>query len=315
MSVALIDPKADSHARLVDQMRRTFGPKMMPLFDDESIVEIMLNPDGNVMVERAGVGIEKFGAMTPIQARNILNLVAAYLDTITNTDRPIVEGALPREFGRARFEGLLPPLVQEPTFAIRLRARLVFSLDDYVGRGIMTSEQIELIKSAIAARKNILVSGGTGSGKTTLLNAMLAEISQIAGLDQRIVLIEDTQELQCSAQNSVQMLSSDQIDMTRLLKATMRLRPDRIIVGEVRDGAALALLKAWNTGHPGGLATVHANNPGAALLRLDQLCQEAGVSTQEALIREAVDLVVQIARDPTAPSGRRITEILTVDNV
>jgi len=307
-------PEQEKHARLVEQLRRTFGSTVMPLFSDHAVVEIMLNPDGKILVERHGRGIEEVGSLTPHQARNIVNLAAASLETIVNTDRPIVEGALPAEFDRARFEGLVPPLVTETTFAIRLRPRTVHSLDDYVEREIMTPDQADQIRQAVRDRQNILVSGGTGSGKTTLLNAILAEIAGITGLDQRIVMIEDTSELKCDARNVVQLLTSSaaKIDMTVLLKATLRLRPDRIIVGEVRDGAALALLKAWNTGHPGGAATLHANNPHAALLRLDQLCQEAGVPPQQDLIREAVDIVIQIARDATARSGRRITDLLRV---
>jgi type IV secretion system protein VirB11 len=307
-------PEQEKHARLVEQLRRTFGSTVMPLFSDHAVVEIMLNPDGKILVERHGRGIEEVGSLTPHRARNIVNLAAASLETIVNTDRPIVEGALPAEFDRARFEGLVPPLVTEPTFAIRLRPRTVHSLDDYVEREIMTPDQADQIRRAVMDRQNILVAGGTGSGKTTLLNAILAEIAGITGLDQRIVMIEDTSELKCDARNVVPLLTSSaaKIDMTVLLKATLRLRPDRIIVGEVRDGAALALLKAWNTGHPGGAATLHANNPRAALLRLDQLCQEAGVPPQQDLIREAVDIVIQIARDATARSGRRITDLLRV---
>lgn len=302
------------HKRRIEAMRRTFGSEFVRLFDDEKIVEIMLNPDSQILVEKHGSGITKFGIMQPANARNILNLVASWLGVITDSDNPVVEGALPQEFGRARFEGLLPPLVDNPAFAIRLRARSVFTLDDYVVKNIMSENQANVIKNSVKNRKNILVSGGTGSGKTTLLNAVLQEISEQSSLDSRVIIIEDTNELQCKAENSVQMLTSKSVNMIQLLKATMRLRPDRIVVGEVRDGAALALLKAWNTGHPGGCATVHANNPQAALVRLDNLCQEAGVPSQKILIDEAVDLVLQIERAPESTAGRRISEIFDVKN-
>jgi len=305
-------PEQAQHSRLVEQLKRTFGPDIMPLFNDHSVVEIMANSDGRLLVERHGRGIEEIGMIQPAAARNVLNLVAASLETVVSPDRPIVEGALPAEFDRARFEGLIPPIVAEPSFAIRLRARLVHTLDDYVEREIMTAEQVAVLRDAVRKRQNILVSGGTGSGKTTLLNAVLGEIADISGLDQRIIMIEDTPELRCDARNVERLLTCDAADMTRLLKATMRLRPDRIVVGEVRDGAALALLKAWNTGHPGGAATLHANSPSAALLRLDQLCQEAGVPSQKELIREAVDVVIQISRAPDAPAGRRVTDVLHV---
>ena len=242
---------------------------------------------------------------------NIIGLVASWIGTTGNAENPIVEGALPPEFGGARFEGILPPCSPAPVFAIRLKARSIFTLDNYVEKGIINYSQSAILKEAVAGHKNILVSGGTGSGKTTLGNALLHEISIGAGLDDRVVLIEDTSELQCTAPNSVSLLTKDGVDMIRLLKATLRLRPNRIIVGEVRDASALALLKAWNTGHPGGLATLHANNPQAALLRLDQLCQEAGVPSQKELIFEAVDLVIQISKSST---GRTVDAIFDVKN-
>ena len=305
-------PAQEQHRRLVQQLRSTFGPTICAAFDDHAVVEIMLNDDGQVLVERHGRGIEVATALSVQQGQNAISLVAGWIGTTGNSDNPIVEGALPPEFGGARFEGILPPCSPAPVFAIRLKARAIFTLDQYVERGIMSSAQCGTLKEAVAAHKNILVSGGTGSGKSTLLNALLAEISGGAGLDDRIIIIEDTPELQCAAPNTASLLTKDGVDMTRLLKATLRLRPNRIIVGEVRDGAALALLKAWNTGHPGGLATLHANNPQAALLRLDQLCQEAGVPPQTALITEAVDIVVQISRTSAEP-GRRVTDILVVE--
>ncbi len=307
----MVTPAEEAHARLVKQMSASFGPVICAAFKEDSVVEIMLNDNGEVLIERHGVGIEIAGKMPEQQGRNAIAIVASWMKTEGNSERPIVEGALPPEFGGARFEGVLPPCAPAPIFAIRLKARSVFTLDQYVERGIMSSGQSRILKTAVTEHRNILVSGGTGSGKTTLGNALLHEISLGAGLDDRIVLIEDTSELQCTAPNTVSLLTKDDVDMTRLLKATLRLRPNRIVVGEVRDKSALALLKAWNTGHPGGLATLHANNPSAALLRLDQLCQEAGVPSQAELVREAVDLVVQIERCAQEP-GRRISALFSV---
>lgn len=309
--------KAEAHGRLIEQMRRTLGDEICAVFDDPKAVEIMLNDDGKILVERHGSGITELetpkGALTlsPAKAVNFLSLMAAYRDTTVWKDKPIVEGAMPEEFRRSRFAGCIPPLTPMPTFSIRLPTTQIFTLDDYVAAGIMTADQKSKLEQAIEQRKNIVVSGGTGSGKTTLLNALSHHVAQIAGLDQRVVIIEDTREIVCQAPNTVQFLTDFDagIDMQRLLKLTLRYRPDRIFVGEVRDGAALTLLKAWLTGHPGGLATVHANNPEAALIRLDQLCQEAGVPSQAALIHEAVDVIVQIERDKNAPAGRRISEI------
>lgn len=304
----------ERHNRLIEQMRRILGSEVCAVFDDPEAVEIMLNDDGKVLVERHGSGITELTTMPSAKALNFLGLMADFRGTTVSREKPIVEGAMPDEFLRARFAGAIPPLMPMPTFSIRLPARSVYTLADYVASGIILPEQRDGILQAVEDRKNILVSGGTGSGKTTLLNALSDHIAQVSGLDQRIVVIEDTREIVCNAPNTVSMLTDadTNIDMTRLLKLTLRYRPDRIFVGEVRDGAALALLKAWNTGHPGGLATLHANNPEAALTRLDQLCQEAGVPPQAALIHEAVDIILQIQRDPGSPAGRRITHIFDV---
>ncbi|MHB8201922.1 P-type conjugative transfer ATPase TrbB [Acidithiobacillus sp.] len=302
----------ERHDRLIEQMRRILGSEICAVFADPAAVEIMLNDNGQVLVERRGAGIVHLTNLPVAKTLNFLGLMADYRGTTVSRERPIVEGAMPNEFLRARFAGAIPPLMLQPTFSIRLPARMVYTLEDYRDHGIITSEQYDQLIRAVEKRENILVSGGTGSGKTTLLNALANHVERIAGMDQRIVIIEDTSEIVCNAPNTVSMLTDPDtnIDMTRLLKLTLRYRPDRIFVGEVRDGSALALLKSWNTGHPGGLATLHANNPQAALVRLDQLCQEAGVPSQTALIHEAVDVVVQIARDEKVPAGRRISDIL-----
>ncbi len=173
----------------------------------------------------------------------------------------------------------------------------------------MTAAQASVIRHAVASRLNIVICGGTGSGKTTLANAVIAEILSSAP-DDRIVILEDTAELRCTAQNVVALHTSETIDMARLLKSTMRLRPDRIVVGEVRDGAALTLLKSWNTGHPGGISTVHSNSALSALARLEQLTAEASQQPMQAVIGEAVDLVVFVER---GAGGRRVREIIRVD--
>ena len=315
MNISSHDQQAhQAHARRIEQMRRILGTEIAALFDDTGVVEIMANPDGRIFVERLGSGISPLGEIDASRVQSLLGLMADYLHTTVNRDRPIVEGAMPIEFLRSRFAGAIPPMVENASFSIRLPARSVYTLDQYVDAGIITAAQLDTLSDAVLSRKNILVSGGTGSGKTTLANALIDRISTLSDIGTRIVIIEDTRELQCTAPNVVQFLTDDDagIDMTRLLKLTLRYLPDRILVGEVRDRAALALLKAWNTGHPGGIATLHANNPEAALLRLDQLCQEAGVPAQQTLIHEAVDIVLQIARDQNHPAGRRITAIYEV---
>ena len=309
-----LDPKIEAHQRLVEQLRRSFGQTIMAAFEDEKVVEIMANPDGKLLVERHGQGIVQEGTIAPQQVQNIIGLVAAWRGTISNAEKPICEGALPPEFGGARFEGCLPPIAPGPLFAIRLRARSIYTLKQYVQATVITPRQLEVIHAAIDTHKNILVSGGTTSGKTTLVNAIVHRISEISNLNQRIVLIEDTPEIQCTAPNYVSLLTDDsaKITMQSLLKATLRLRPNRIIVGEIRDGAALDLVDAWGTGHPGGAATMHANNPQAALLRLDRLCMRTGAPSQKESIEEAIGIIIQIQSDLSHPAGRRITSMWDV---
>jgi type IV secretion system protein VirB11 len=295
-----------THARQSEALRRAMGADILGPLEDPNVVEIMLNPDGTLWVDRLGAGMVCTGKVEAVRALTIVNTVAAMLDTVVTAQHPILECELPLD--GSRFEALIPPLVERASFALRKKALLVFTLEDYVTKGIMTHAQRQAIEEAVAGRQNILVSGGTGTGKTTLANAILDCVSQVDA-DQRIVVIEDTRELQVNAQNVVFLRTSDNTDMTRLLRATMRLRPDRIVVGEVRDGSALALLKAWNTGHPGGVGTVHANNASAALIRIGQLIQEAGVPPNPELIAEAVNIVVSIKRTAT---GRKVEEVAGV---
>lgn len=296
-----------SHPRLVRKLQDALGDQLCVALEDATVVEIMLNPDGRLFIERLGHGVAPAGAMTPAAAEVVIGSVAHALQSEADTERPIISGELP--LGGHRFEGLLPPVVSGPAFTIRRRASRLIPLREYIESNVMTEAQASIIRSAIDARMNIVISGGTGSGKTTLANSIIAEIVATAP-DDRMVILEDTVELQCAAENAISLHTSDTIDMARLLKSTMRLRPDRIIVGEVRDGAALTLLKAWNTGHPGGITTVHSNSALSALRRLEQLTAEAGQQPMQEVIGEAVDLVVSIER---TGKGRRVREVIHIE--
>ncbi|RWC37766.1 MAG: P-type conjugative transfer ATPase TrbB [Mesorhizobium sp.] len=301
-------PQLRSHPRLIRKLQEALGDQLCVALDDATVVEIMLNPDGRLFIERLGHGVAPAGEMSAATAEIVIGSVAHALQSEVDDDRPIVSGELP--IGGHRFEGLLPPVVAAPTFTIRRRASRLIPLDDYVAAKIMTEQQASLIRNAITSRMNIVISGGTGSGKTTLANAVIAEIAETAPED-RMVILEDTAEIQCAAENAVALHTSDAIDMGRLLKSTMRLRPDRIIVGEVRDGAALTLLKAWNTGHPGGVTTIHSNTAESALRRLEQLTAEASQQPMREVIGEAVDLIVSIER---TPRGRVVRDVLHVES-
>jgi Flp pilus assembly CpaF family ATPase len=318
--------------RLDSKLRRELGTTVLDTMSDPRTEDVVLNQNGWIWAKRVGTPFERVAKIEASQANAAIGTVAYLRGTVANHDRPILETELPLD--GSRFTGILPPVTSAPVFAIRLRSRVVFRLEDYEKAGILTERgdvdnhrvsrerfidsvkgmtHGQIIRAAVRARKNILVAGATGAGKTTLLNAALAYLAEAQPAD-RVVLIEDTVELQCAMENTVELRTvgagPGRVTMLDCLAATLRLRPTRIIVGEVRDGAAHALLKAWNTGHPGGLATVHANSAAQAMIRLQSLAGEATVSPQQELIAGAVDLVVFIDEDESL--GRKIREVCVV---
>jgi len=287
-------------------LRTALGPGVIGFLDDPDIVEVMLNPDGRLWIDRLSAGVSDTGQrLTPADGERIIRLVAHHVGAEVHGGRPRVSAELP-ESGE-RFEGLLPPVVAAPAFAIRKPAVAVFTLDDYVTAGIMSAAQADTLRGAVAGRRNILVAGGTSTGKTTLTNALLAEVAKTSD---RVVLIEDTRELQCRAANLVALRTKDGVaTLSDLVRSSLRLRPDRIPIGEVRGPEALDLIKAWGTGHPGGVGTIHAGTALGALRRLEQLIQEAVVAVPRALIAETIDLVAVLSgRGP----ARRLTELVAV---
>lgn len=272
-------------------LRTAMGPEIAAALADPLVIEVMANPDGRLWIDRHGDGRSDTGStLDPAQVERIIRLVASHVGQECHAERPVVSAELP-ETGE-RFEGLLPPVVASPCFAIRKPAQKLYRLQDYVDAQIMTPLQAKALADAVAERKNIVVVGGTSSGKTTLVNALLDEV---AASGDRVILIEDTLELQCAAEDSVNLRTKPGIaSLADLVRSTLRLRPNRIVVGEVRGAEALDMLKAWNTGHPGGITTLHANSAHAGLYRLEQLIQEAVISVPRRLIAEAVDVVVFI---------------------
>ena len=297
------------HHRHQESLYHALGPLIAGALAQADVVEIMANSDGSLWVDRAGVGRERVGRIEPSAAETTIRLLASHMGETVNPDRPAIAGVLPRS--GERFQGVLPPLAERPVFTIRKRASVVFTLDDYVAKGILTDQRAAIIRKAVVERRNILVAGGTGSGKTTLVNAILAEP---AFKGDRIVIIEDTKELQCPAEDKVELLTKStepRVTMTDLLRMTLRLRPDRIIIGEVRGGEALAMLKAWNTGHPGGVATIHANSAGDALRRVEDLVGESSHTIPRRSIASAINLIMHVERIPNGP-GRRVSRIAEV---
>lgn len=295
-------------ARAKEKLRRDLGPVIELALADSRTVEIMLNADGKLWQERLGEKMRCIGTMSASRAEAVIKTIAGFHGKEVTRFKPTIEGELPLD--GSRFAGQLPPVVHAPTFAIRKKAISIFTLNEYVECGIMTDVQCETIKASIAAHRNILVIGGTGSGKTTLVNAIINEMV-VLDPTERIFIIEDTGEIQCAAENCVQYHSTLDVTMTMLLKTTLRMRPDRILVGEVRGPEALDLLDAWNTGHEGGAATLHANHAMAGLTRLKSLITRnlAAPTDIESLIGESVHVVVHIVR---TPEGRRVQEIVRV---
>ncbi|MDT3687520.1 MAG: P-type conjugative transfer ATPase TrbB [Pseudorhodoplanes sp.] len=290
-------------------LRTALGPAIAGFLEDPSIVEVMLNPDGRLWIDRLSGGLADTGErLSPADGERIVRLVAHHIGAEVHSGSPRVSAELPGT--GERFEGLLPPVVAAPAFAIRKPAVAVFTLQDYVAAAIMTADQAEILRRAVADRSNILVAGGTSTGKTTLTNALLAEVSKSAD---RVVLIEDTRELQCAAPNLVAMRTKDGVaTLSDLVRSSLRLRPDRIPIGEVRGSEALDLLKAWGTGHPGGIGTIHAGTAIGALRRLEQLIQEAVVTVPRALIAETIDLVAVLSG---RGASRRLAELARVDGL
>jgi type IV secretion system protein VirB11 len=294
--------------RAKKKLERDMGPLLLAALHDPKTVELMLNADGRLWHERLGECMKCIGTLGSAQAEAIIKTIAGYHGKEVTRGRPALEGELPLD--GSRFAGQLPPIVASPIFAIRRKAIAIFTLPQYVDAGILSDAHSRAIRQAVKDHKNILVTGGTGSGKTTLVNAIINEMV-VLNPAERIFIIEDTGEIQCSAENFVQYHTTSDVSMTALLRTTLRMRPDRILVGEVRGPEALDLLDAWNTGHEGGAATLHANNPAAGLARLKSLItrNESAPSDIESLIGEVVHLVVHIAR---TPEGRAVNEVLAI---
>ena len=290
--MAIHPTESEAISRGVRMLRTALGPAIASFLDDPAIVEVMLNPDGRLWIDRLSSGLADTGErLSATDGERIVRLVAHHVGAEVHAGAPRISAELP-ETGE-RFEGLLPPVVAAPAFAIRKPAVAVFTLNEYVAAGIMNSFQAGALKGAVEARKNILVAGGTSSGKTTLTNALLAEVAKTSD---RVVLIEDTRELQCKAPNLVALRTKDGvISLSDLVRSSLRLRPDRIPIGEVRGAEALDLLKAWGTGHPGGIGTIHAGTALGALRRLEQLIQEAVVTVPRALIAETINVIAVLS--------------------
>lgn len=290
-------------------LRTAMGPQITGALEDPDVLEVMLNPDGQLWVDRLGTGRSPLGMLCASDGERIIRLVAAHIGGEVHRARPLISAELP--VSGERFEGVLPPASPAPVFSLRKRAAHVISLDQYASGEILSSQQADCLREAVQQRLNIVVAGPTSSGKTTLANALLAEVAKT---DDRVLVLEDTVELQCTARDQVTLRSQPGIvDMADLMRSTLRLRPDRIVVGEVRGAEALDLIKAWGTGHPGGIATLHADSSLGALLRIEQLILEVARTAPRALIADAVDLIVFLDGRGRERRVRELSRVLGYD--
>jgi P-type conjugative transfer ATPase TrbB len=304
---------------------------ILRFLDLPNLTDLVVNDDGKVWTKQVGSCWKHVDDIRPSRIGAILRDVAVIREFPFNHDNPILETTFP--IGDGRIEGVRSPIVSNAAFALRIRSNKVFSLDDYEGAQILThkddpanvkregdefrdniSEKShkEILKEAIRTHRNILIVGGTGSGKTTLTNELIDAITLIdeTAPQDRLVIIEDTPEIQCRVPNHLFLLATKKIPQSECLEAALRLIPDRILVGEVRKPkAARALLEAWNTGHSGGLATIHADDAKGGLYRLEELLLTRSAKAQ---IARAIHLVVFIDRDRTNPSGGKVRELLVV---
>ena len=300
---------AEQLRRLGSKLKHELGTRIVNALENPDVLEICVNSDGRIWIEEKGKRLyDTGGRIAPENLTAALGTIAAMNGMELNEASSVLEGRLPLD--GSRVEGAIPPTTPDgPSMSIRKHASAIFPLSQYVREGRIPENAAKYLQDAIHDAKNVLVAGGTSSGKTTFVNALIRELLEIAPHD-RLIVIEDTQELQCATTNKQNFVASGNVSMRKLLKTAMRYRPDRIIIGEVRGGEALDLLKSWNTGHPGGLATVHANSATAALLRLEQLISEVSVTPMQALIAEAVNIVVYMKE--FGRLGRQVTEVINV---
>lgn len=297
--------------RLLENLATALGPRIGAALSDDLIVEVMVNPDGKVWIDHVADGRFDTGTVLTIQqASTVVRLVADYCGEVVTTRRPRLQAVLPTG---ERFQALVPPCVRRPTFTIRKRAKTLWTLENYVEKGIMTEKQQAAIMQAVADHENIALVGGTGTGKTTCANAILA-LPDFA--KDRTVIIEELPELNCAAADLVNMFTVRQeqpVTMTDLVRDTLRMRPDRIVIGECRGPEALDILKAWNTGHPGGLTTFHANSNEEALERVEDMIGEVVTTIPVRTIARALNVLIFVARRQI--DGKYVRRIENVSRV
>lgn len=303
-------------SHVYEKTLRSFLEPILVYLDDPSVSEIMINGPECIYIERRGQLSRVDARFSSTEAlvsalRNIAQFVGRPLDNY----HPILEGRLP---DGSRIEALMPPISPDgPSVAIRRFSKDTLTIEKLLGFGSLTPDAAQTLSALVAAKQNIIVSGGTGSGKTSLLNCLSSFIPE----SDRVVVIEDARELQLQQEHVVQLegrpadaRGKGQVTIRDLFKATLRMRPDRIVVGEIRGGEALELIQAMTSGHGGCMSTVHASYPKDAMSRLETMALMSNVelplSALRSQISSAIDVIVQTGR--VRDGSRRVTHITEV---
>jgi len=311
-TLSVLSPRREHDARTLERLTHHLGPEALAILSDENTVELSCNPDGFMWWDKAGSkGMEQVGWLPPHQIELFINSVASSLGIVIDRHvDPTLSGELPPDppWRGARMQALLPDPVSGPCFSIRMHAMSIFTLADYERNQIITKQQRECIEETIRERKNILIVGATKSGKSTLMNAVLAHLSEIYPED-RLAIIEDTYELKVKSKNKFHLHTTKHIKMNDHLKICMRMRPNGIMVGEVRGGEVLAYIKAIGTGHY-GFCTIHASTSLRAIRRVEDLIREVPAIPSREQIADSINLIVVIKEELQHPAGRVVTEIV-----
>jgi len=291
-------------SRVTDMLSYVLTP-IQGYLDDPTVTDIACNSDGRCWIKRFSSSWEATGVTLEVSdRRRLMDVLAARQMDELSTEKPSLSTTLP---SGERIECTIEPLSPGPTFTIRQRARVIYRLEDFCTDGILTAGHVEVLRSLVHGRRNILVCGPVGSAKSTLLNALLLEVDPL----ERVAIIEDVDELQITIPNMERFLTREGVASLRtLVRKALRLQIDRLVIGEVRGPEALDMLDAWNTGHA-GMCTTHAESSRGALLRLEKLMQEVVPVPDRELIASVVHVVVVMA----SVAGGQRPRLMAIDAV